>query len=184
MCAALKRDGKKAAFTGCRLEEVCQLTVADLREQQANGSRVTCFAIHDEGKNSLKNKSSKRLVPVHSALVRAGLLDYHDALPKDGLLFAGLVRRESKGGKLHARVSELFRKRLVVLGIKRKGKDSRSFRHSVATALEASGVQETDAARVLGHRIGGMSYGVYSSGPGLKVLAGIVEQINYEGLRV
>jgi len=33
---------------------------------------------------------------------------------------------------------------------------------------------------VLGHAISGMSYGVYSSGPGLKRLAGIVEEIRYD----
>jgi len=33
---------------------------------------------------------------------------------------------------------------------------------------------------VLGHAIAGMSYGVYSSGPGLKRLAAIVEEIRYD----
>jgi len=173
-----------SAFTGCRLEEIAQLTVADIREQQANGGEITCFGIHDEGDNSLKNKASKRLVPVHSALARAGLFDYLKALPQGGLAFPGLVRRKSKGGKLGVRVGELFRKHLIALGIKRKGKDFRSFRHSVAESLEAAAVSQTDAARVLGHKIDGMSYGVYSSGPGLKRLAAIVEEIKYDGLRV
>jgi integrase len=173
-----------ATFTGARLEEISQLTVADIREQQANGGTITCLGIHDEGDNSLKNKASKRLVPVHSTLVRAGLLDYLKALPQDGLAFPGLKRRASKGGKFGVRVGELFRKRLIALGIKREGKNFRSFRHSVAENLEAHSVSQTDAARVLGHKIDGMSYGVYSSGPGLKRLAAIVEEIKYDGLRV
>jgi hypothetical protein len=45
-------------------------------------------------------------------------------------------------------------------------------------------VSQTDAARVLGHTIPGMSYGVYSSGPGLKRLAGVVEEIAYPGLNL
>jgi len=34
---------------------------------------------------------------------------------------------------------------------------------------------------VLGHAIAGMSYGVYSTGPGLKRLAAVVEEIGFGG---
>jgi hypothetical protein len=49
--------------------------------------------------------------------------------------------------------------------------------------LYVKAVSQTDAARVLGHAIAGMSYGVYSTGPGLKRLAAVVEAIEYEGLK-
>ena len=164
-----------------RLEEIAQLSAADVHEQQANGATITVIDIHNGENNALKNKSSARLVPVHSELVRAGLLDYVRALPQ-GLLFPGLTRRASKGGKIGARLGELFRKKLVALGLKRDGLNFHSFRHTVAGALERAGVAQTDAARVLGHAIAGMSYGVYSMGPGLKRLAGIVEEIRYDGV--
>ena len=45
-------------------------------------------------------------------------------------------------------------------------------------------VSQTDAARVLGHKIAGMSYGVDSSGPGLKRLAAVIEAIAYDGIDV
>jgi integrase len=171
-----------AAYTGMRLEEIAQLRTNDIRSEGANGSTVTVIDIHNGGSNTLKNESSARLVPVHSALVRAGLLRYRDSLPADGLLFPGLARRASKGGKIGARLGELFRKRLETLGLKRKGLCFHSFRHTVAGALEAAAVSQTDAARVLGHTVAGMSYGVYSSGPGLKRLAAVVEEIAYPGL--
>ena len=117
---------------------------------------------------------------MHSALVRAGLLDYIRSLPQDGLLFPGLKRRESKGGKIGARLGELFRKRLVALNMKRAGLCFHSLRHCVATRLESAGVSQTDAARVLGHAIEAMTYGTYSSGPGLKKLAATVEEIRYD----
>jgi integrase len=173
-----------AAYTGMRLEEIAQLSAADVREVQANGASVWCIDIHNGGNNALKNKSSARLVPVHSELVRAGLLDYVQALPQGGMmLFPGLIRRASKGGKIGARLGELFRKKLEALGLKRDGLCFHSFRHTVAGKLEQASVSQTDAARVLGHAIAGMSYGVYSSGPGLKRLAGIVEEIRYDGLK-
>jgi integrase len=171
-----------AAYTGCRLEEIAQLAAKDIREQQANGATITVIDIHNGGNNALKNKASARLIPVHSALVRAGLLRYVAALPKGGPLFPGLKRRASKGGKIGARVGELFRKLLIRLNLKRDGLCFHSFRHTVAGKLEQAGVAQTDAARVLGHAIEGMSYGVYSTGPGLKRLAAVVEEIHYDNI--
>jgi integrase len=105
-------------------------------------------------------------------------LRYRDSLPKDGPLFPGMERR----AKIGARVGELFGKRLKALGLKRDGLVFHSFRHTVSSRLEAAGVSQTDAARVLGHTIPGMSYGTHSTGPGLKRLAAVIEEISYPRL--
>jgi integrase len=169
-----------AAFTGMRLEEIAQLAVADIRKVPANGATITVIDIHNGGNNALKNEASVRLVPVHSKLVRAGLLKYVKALPRGGPLFPGLVRRASKGGKIGARLGELFRKKLIALKLKRAGVCFHSFRHTVTGKLDQAGVAQTDAARVLGHDIPEMTFGTYSTGPGLKRLAAVVEEIRYE----
>jgi integrase len=170
-----------AAYTGMRLEEISQLTVADIQTRGSNGGTVIVFDIHNgDNAHHLKNDSSARAIPLHSELARAGLLDYIRALPQDGLLFPGLKRRASKGGKIGARLGELFRKKLVKLGMKRDGLCFHSFRHTVAQRLEAAAVSQTDAARVTGHTIEGMTYGVYSTGPGLKRLAAVVEAVRYD----
>jgi integrase len=171
-----------AAFSGMRLEEIAQLKTSDIREEGVNGGRLWCIDIHNGGDNKLKNETSARLIPVHSALVRAGLLAYVKALPK-GPLFPGLVRRESKGGKVGARLGELFRKKLVALKLKRDGLCFHSFRHTVATALRRASVLQEDAARVLGHAVEGESYGTYAqAGPELIDVKATVEKIKYEGL--
>jgi integrase len=172
-----------AAYTGMRLEEIAQLTVTDIKTLGTNGGTVVAFDIHngDDG-HKLKNESSARVIPLHSELVRRGLLDYVKALPKNGPLFPGLVRRESKGGKIGARIGELFRKQLIALGLKREGLCFHSFRHLVAGKLEQAAVSQTDAARILGHAVSGMTYGVYSTGPGLKRLAAVVEEIHYDNI--
>ncbi len=174
-----------ALYTGARLEEICQLTTADVREEKANGATVWVIDIHNGGDNKLKNESAARLIPVHSALAQAGgLLDYVKALPA-GPLFPGLKRRESKGGKVGARIGELFRKKLVALGLKREGLVFHSFRHTVAGRLDAADVRQSDAARVLGHAVAGMSYGTYSqAGPGLNGVKAVVEKIAYDGLKL
>ena len=173
-----------ALYSGARLEEIAQLTVADVREENANGATVTIIDVHNGGSNKLKNEISARFIPVHSALVRAGLLEYVKAL-KSGPLFPGLVRRESKGGKVGARLGELFRKKLVALGLKRDGLCFHSFRHNVATALRRASVPQEDTAPVLGHALEGESYRTYAQGgPGLINVKATVEKIKHEGLRL
>jgi integrase len=180
-----------AAYTGMCLEEICQLTVDDIREEKVNGGMLVCIDIHngDDG-HKLKNEDARpRLLPIHPELERAGLLDFAANMRKQGhnQLFPGLKRRKSKDNKIGPRVGELFNKKRRALGITRKGKklDFHSFRHTVSNTLERAGVSQTDAARVLGHTIEGMSYGNYSEGgPGLLRVRGVIEQITYEGLRV
>jgi integrase len=180
--AALPWVALIALYTGARLEEIAQLTTADVRDEGANGATVTIIDVHNGGDNKLKNETSARLIPVHPELVRLGLLDYVKALPK-GPLFPGLTRRESKGGKVGARVGELFRKKLVALGLKREGLCFHSFRHNASTALRVAGVPQEDSAPVLGHAVKGETYGTYAQGgPGLIRLRAVVQEIKYEGL--
>jgi integrase len=183
-----------AAFSGMRREEVCQLTVADIKTLPANGGTVDCFLLHNGGENHLKNDPSERAVPIHSELVRHGLLDYVKALPKDGLLFPGLKRRASKDNKIGGRVGEIFNKKLRKLGLKERGMlDFHSLRHTVISILEGAGKRESDVAAVVGHYKEGITFGVYgvseqdimkNGHPVLKERAGTVEAIAYEGLKV
>jgi integrase len=179
-----------AAYTGACLEEICQLTLDDIREETANGGKLVCIDIHngDDGHNLKNEEARPRLLPLHSALERAGLLEYIANLPdKYGQLFPGLKRRASKDNKIGPRVGEIFNKKRRALGITRKGMklDFHSFRHTVGNVLDIAGVAEADIARVLGHSIPGMSLGNYSQGgPGLKRVAAVVEEIKYEGLHL
>jgi len=52
-------------FTGCRIEELCQLHCSDVIQYDG----IWCLDINDEGEKRLKNKSSKRVVPLHQILV-------------------------------------------------------------------------------------------------------------------
>jgi len=183
-------------YTGARMEEIAQLKVNDVREFQANGAKIVCFHIHNgDPEHHLKNDNSARLVPVHSELVRAGLLEYRDALrDQDGPLFPGLVRRASKGGKIGCRITELFGKKLRTLGIKRDRLSFHSFRHTVSTNLRQHGVTISDVSAVTGHAAEGdenresknaTAFKVYAqAGPGLKIVAATVEKISYDGLTI
>lgn len=69
-----------ALHTGARLGELCQLALSDFIEVQG----IPCIDINDEEEKHLKNRNSKRLVPVHSALIELGLLRYVEAQRERG----------------------------------------------------------------------------------------------------
>jgi integrase len=185
-----------SAYSGACLEEICQLTLDDIREEEANGGTVTIFDIHNgDDEHKVKNEEARpRYLPMHSALVRAGLLEYIANLRRHGhtRVFPGLKQRPSKDNKWSPEVGHRFGKALRRLGLKREGLCFHSFRHTVNKMLEEyARVPEVDRARVLGHvhptmtaRYGKGKAAFRSAGPMLKIVAGVVEEIKYEGLRL
>jgi integrase len=125
---------------------------------------------------------------VHSALLSFGLLRYRNSLPRDGLLFPGLVRRESKGDKLSSRPGEIFGKHIRRLEIQQKAEQEKrkvafhSLRKNAGEAMERGGASESDAGRVLGHTLG-MTFGTYSR-PVLERVQETVERIQFPGLKL
>lgn len=123
-----------AVHTGARRGEICQLTPKDIILHE----NVWCFNISTENDDqSLKNPYSRRLIPIHSALIRLGFLDFVQA---NGHNENGRIWREVKRnrngwgdnfGKSFARaIDGLFS---VKTGYK---KDFHSLRHTVKAILE------------------------------------------------
>src|SRR6516165_10871673 len=163
-----------AAYTGCRLEEVASLKVADIKE--TNG--IWYFQFCPDGNG--KTKAATRVVPLHHELIDAGLLRYRDALPKESMLFPGLKGKSSKPGKLGPKLGDAFGRWRKRLGIVRPGVNFHSFRHAVGDRLRKAGVAEDDRAAVLGHEDQRITSRVYGhDGPGLYRLRAIVDKINY-----
>jgi len=175
-----------AAHSGACLEEICQLSVADIQTVGGNGSSVVCFDIHnDDGEHKLKNDETRpRKIPIHSVLVNAGFLDYVKALPQNGLVFPGLIRRASKDNKIGSWVGRLFNKKREALGIKRDDMllDFHSWRTTAATKMDEAGIPESHMNEVLGHAQKTETTRTYSKGPGIHNLKVAVEAISYEGV--
>ncbi len=71
-------------LTGARLNEVCQ----SVREDVATVEGVAVLRIHDEGAGrSVKNSDSRRMTPLHPALIQEGFLTYVADLPAGSPLF-------------------------------------------------------------------------------------------------
>jgi integrase len=166
-----------SAYTGCRLEEAAQLKAADIKQTDD----IWYFEFCHDGNG--KTKAATRIVPLHHALIDAGLLRYRDALPKDSMLFPGLQGRKSKPGKLGPKLGDAFKWWRKKLGIVRPSVNFHSFRHTVGDRLRKAGVPEDDRAALLGHEDERITSRVYGhDGPGLRRLREIVDKISYPGL--
>ena len=162
-----------SAFTGCRLEEVAQLRAEDIKQTD----NIWYFEFCPNGG---KTKAATRVVPLHHALIDAGLLRYRDALPKSSMLFPGLKERKSKAGRLGPKLGDQFNWWRKKLGIDRPHVNFHSFRHTVGDRLRKAGVPEDDRAALLGHEDERITSRVYGhDGPGLRRLKDIVEKISY-----
>jgi integrase len=166
-----------SAFTGCRLEEVAQLKAANIK--QTDG--IWYFEFCHDGNG--KTEAATRVVPLHRALIDAGLLRYRDTLPSGSMLFPGLKGRNSKPGKLGPKLGDAFNWWRKQLGIIRPGVNFHSLRHCVGDRLRKAGIQESDIAAVLGHEDERITSRVYGhDGPGLHRLQSIIERLQYPGL--
>jgi integrase len=160
-----------------RQNEVCQLRTSDLQRE----GNIWFFNVSEEAAGQrVKTAAGIRRVPIHSALIRCGLLDYHKALPA-GQLFPSL-KPSGPDGKLNSNFSSAFKKYRRRVGVDRPRVAFHSFRDTVITALDNAGVPRGDIGALVGHERG-FTLDTYSKGLGLPRLQAITEKIAYPGLR-
>lgn len=149
-----------AMYTGARLNEIAQLELSDIK--QVDG--VWCFDFNDEGENKrLKNKASRRIVPIHSRLIDMKFLDFVEEVRKSGK--ARLLHDLSYSVKngYGRNMSRWFSNRfLTELGIKSDKLVFHSFRHTVTTQLLRNGVEEPVVKKIIGHSLTGPTQTVYA----------------------
>lgn len=159
--------------TGARLEELCQLRVDDFIEQQG----IQCIRIDDsqEGQN-LKNASSRRLLPLHPALLDLGLLLHVESVRSSGAdrLFPEL---EAVRGKLGHAPSKWFGRYKIKQGIIDTRKTFHSFRHTLIDDLRDAGVQDSLIKRIAGHEDSAVTFSVYGSRTPLKAMLDAIRQV-------
>lgn len=174
-------------YSGARPAEIAQLLVSDVRQEHGHwimDITETDDEDEDTGK-SVKNVGSRRVVPVHSELVRLGFLKYHASMKNAGQarLFPKAERNER--GQMIADFSREFNRYLTRLGIKNgRGLSLYSFRHGAFDAMRRAGYREEQFAYLFGHVNGSQvsrGYGVLSSGT-LEQRIELVNAIQYPGL--
>lgn len=140
-----------AHVAGGRLEELCQLRLTDVLHDSEHGWYLK---IGDGVEQRVKTVSSRRLVPLHPAIVEAGFIRYVQSLRASGQewVFPALEpdndgRRGGNFGKVFAR----FLRHRDGCGITDERLVLHSFRHTFKTMCRESGIAEDVHDALTGH---------------------------------
>ncbi|WP_114097837.1 site-specific integrase [Thalassospira profundimaris] len=170
-----------AAFSGMRLNEICERKVSDLKQQDG----IWCLEV-----TGAKTEAGDRLVPLHSTLLDLGLLEFARHHRQE-YLFPCLLPGgpdKKRSWYLTRRFVE-YRRSLGVTRIDSATQKDRvnfhSFRRTVIQQFEHARLPQTEVAQVVGHERVGITYGTYNpDGLDLTVLKEIIEVIEYPNLVV
>ena len=156
-----------SAYSGARLNEVCQLNVSDI--QKTDGIWLMNLSSDSDDK-SIKTEAGNRSVPIHSKLLELEFLNYVTQIKTSNQqkLFPNLKKMKSTG--YGTMISRWFARYLKKLGIKKKGKNFHSFRHTVVNKLTSKKVYEPFIKELIGHSHGSITMDVYGGKKPLDVL--------------
>jgi integrase len=160
------------AFTGARLEEVCQSLVRDIRESKG----VWYLDINsDHETKSLKNTGSARKVPLHPALIEEGFLSYIRRLPADGPLFPDLT--PDRFGRRGGNGTKIIGRWVRASGITNPRKaPNHAWRHRFKDVCRGAGIEKAVHDALTGHASGDVGDG-YGLGYPLGVLATAIAKL-------
>ena len=149
-------------FTGARINEICQLLIADV--YQEIDSKIWVFDINETEeittKKSVKGSHHRRLVPIHRELIRLGILDYINQLKINGesRLFPELPYKGAKN-KYANKAMRWFNNTYTNsrnCNIQTTNTSFHSIRHSVMDNLHKIGkIDVNDWAELFGQLSGG-----------------------------
>ena len=139
-----------ALYQGARLEELAQLRVADV----IDSGGICCLRIDvtDPTKQCLKNEASRRVLPLHQAILEAGFLSLVDERRRAGhdRLFPELA--PGPDGRFGSRFSKAFSRLLrKELGINERCYVFHSFRHTFEDACRDAGLDFALTDALMGH---------------------------------
>jgi integrase len=165
-------------FSGARMNEICQLYLSEIVRIEDN----LFFHITEELEGQkLKTSNSKRLVPVHSKLIKLGFVDYLNANKKNGAerLFPALTNLRDGYSKNASSWFARYRKKHELNIVDRK-QDFHSFRHNVSDYFKQNDVPETQAAAIFGHANQKITYGRYGKDLKADKLISLIEKLEFE----
>jgi integrase len=161
-----------------RLAEVGQLRTEDIMRE--NGTWFFNVNAEHEGQH-VKSEAGHRRVPIHAALIMAGLLDFVKKL-EPGQLWKSL-RPGGLDDKLTHYTTRQFTEYRRSLGIVRPRVNFHSFRRTFITCLDNAGVAQADVAQICGHERG-FNFAIYSAGKSLPALQTIVNKAKFPGVKL
>lgn len=141
-----------AIYTGARLEELCQLAKANVREVSGIPViEITGGSFIENGqklKRKIKNAMSERLIPLHPWLIENGFLDFAKS-GKGTRVFSTFTRGNGRFG--HGPSKAFHRLLRETLNIDDARVRFHSFRHGFSTGLHNASVPATQVNALMGH---------------------------------
>ena len=159
------------AYTGGRVEEVCQPLVSDVKKE---GGIWFLDINADAAGKSIKNIGSARKIPLHPALIREGFLKYVQALNPKGPLFSDL--KVDRFGKRGMNYSKVYGRWQRALGITDPKKVAHSFRHRFKDLCRNAGIDKPTHDALTGHAASDVSDD-YGLGYSLATLAKAIRRL-------
>ncbi len=168
------------AFMGLRLEEACQAHLSDIYEIDG----ISVLWVHKGYDKRLKTEYSERIIPIHPALIKLGLLDYVRGLKDEKYtrLFPDLMK-DNIHDRYGTSLSEWFTRYRRYVGMYKKLKDAHSLRHTFDTYMQNLDVSPTRVAELLGHAQKGETNTTYYHGAELRKLAEAIARWDF-GLHI
>lgn len=154
------------AYTGARIEELCQLQAQDIVTEEG----VKCFYFYDG-----KTAASERHTPIHPAI--QDTVERLIRNSKDGFLI------ESPAGNKYGNRSDALSKQFGRLKTSLNYNSQfvfHSFRKTVITQLQRADVPGILIASIVGHETGTVTFDVYSAGPSPKQKHDAISKLKYE----
>jgi len=164
-----------AMFSGMRQGEIAQLYTADVKQVEG----IWCFDINENSKDkNVKSKAGIRIVPVHPALVKIGLLKYHEKLLRDGVdrMWPQLECKRDGYGQTFQRWYGRFNRAQVTDDPR---KTFHSFRHAFINALKQLDVPEAKIKQIVGHEDSSITTGRYGKSYKPETLLEAISLVDY-----
>ena len=165
-------------FSGLRLNEICQLHVADI--DRDNG--VDIFHVREAAEDQhLKTAAAERVLPIHPELRQIGFMAHVQAMKTAGQrrLFPDLSR--GKAGYYSDPFGKWFGRYLTRIGAKTKRTGFHSFRHCFRDALREADVS-TERVKALGGWAATETHEAYGGGYSAQALYEEICKVKYPGL--
>lgn len=137
-----------ACYSGCRLEEMCQLARENIR--QVDGVWVLDINA-DDGRKLKAPEFSTRIVPIHPMLIERGFIAFAQE-PRGPRVFASFILRKSANGESYGNAaSSSFARFLDKIGMPDPTLKFHSFRHTFIDALRNAEVPYSSELAIVGH---------------------------------
>ena len=160
-------------LSGLRQAEICQLLCSDILVKD---DIHYFYAIETEEGQRIKNKGSRRAVPVHPILIKLGFLDYVSSVKHKELWPNLIAGRDGKGQKFSRWYNDGFNRKHITLDPKTT---FHSLRHNFINNLADNEAAESVISEIAGHAHKGETMGRYKKTYDIKILYKGICKLDY-----